>query len=95
MAETLVKVFAKAEEAAGEREERMRRLELEAEERRMEADDRREEWMMRFLAGIMQSAAGGCAHPPYENGRYQPPPQPPYPRTDEYPPYSSSPDTYP
>ena len=72
-AETLVKVFAKAEEAAGEREERMRRLELEAEERRMEAEDRREEQMMQFLAGIMQSAAGGYAHPPYQQGRFQPP----------------------
>ena len=53
LVETLAKVFAKAEEVAGEREERMRRLELEAEERRREADDRHEERMMTFLAGLM------------------------------------------
>ena len=96
LAETLAKVFAKADEAAGEREERMRRLELEAEERRREADDRREERMMRFLAGLVKSAAGGYAPPLYQQGRFQPPPQPPYPQgTEDYPPYSSSPDAYP
>ena len=55
MVETLAKVFAKAEEVAAEREERTRRLELEVEERRKEADDRREERMMTFFAGLMQS----------------------------------------
>lgn len=61
----------------------MRRLEIEAEETRSEADDKREEWMMQFLAGIMQSVAGGYAHPPYPQGKYQPPLQPPYPQGTE------------
>ena len=43
----------------------MRRLELEAEERRREAKDER---MMWFLAGLMQSSAGGYARPPYQQG---------------------------
>ena len=42
LAESLVKVFADAERCAGEREDRMRKLKLEMEERRREAEDRRE-----------------------------------------------------
>ena len=91
MAATLAKVFAKAEEVAGEREERMRRLELEAEERRREADDRREERMMTFLAGLMQSVSGNCARPPLQHQGYQAPSQSRYPQA-AYPPYSPSPD---
>ena len=93
LVETLAKVFAKAEEVAGEREERMRRLELEAEERRREADDRREERMMTFLAGLMQSVLGAYGRPPFQQG-FPPPTAPQYPQ-HEYSPYSPSPDTYP
>ena len=93
LVETLAKVFAKAEESAGEREERMRRLELEAEERRREADDRREERMMTFLAGLMQSVPGGYGRPPFQQG-YPPPSASQYSQA-EYSPYSPSPDTYP
>ena len=90
LAKTLSKVFAKAEEVAGERETRMRRLELEAEERRREADNRRDERMMRFLAGLMQYMTGNNMHPPFQR-EYQTPSQPRFPQAG-YPPYSPSPD---
>lgn len=52
--ECLAKVFAKAEECAAEWEERMRKLELEMEEKRREAEDRQEEWILSIFTAAMQ-----------------------------------------
>ena len=64
------------------REDRMSRLEIEVEERRREADDRYEDLVMTFLAGLMQSVVGGYASPPFEQGGCQTPSQPDYPQAE-------------
>ena len=57
--ESIAKVLSAADEFAAEREERMRKLEMEMEERRAEREDRREERMLSFLARLLQPMSAG------------------------------------
>ena len=64
MMEFIAKIFSAADKRAAEREERMRKFELEMEERRAEREDRREERMMALLTRLMHPIAGGYMHGP-------------------------------
>ena len=78
--ESIAKVFSAADECAAEREERMRKLEMEMEERRAEREDRREERMLSFLTRLLQPMPAGYAQGPqfHQGISYAPPAMPPY-----------------
>lgn len=57
--ESIAKVFSAADECVAERKERMRKLEMELEDRRVERKDGQEKQMLPFLARVLQSMSAG------------------------------------
>lgn len=78
--ESIAKVFSAADERVAEREEWMRKVEMEMEERRAEREDRREERMLLFLGRLLQPMSAGYAQGPqfHQGINYAPPAMPPY-----------------
>ena len=73
--ESVAKIFAAADERAAEREESMRKFEMEMEERRAEREDRQEERMMLLLTRVMHPMTGSYMHgPPVQHVMNFPPP---------------------
>lgn len=62
--ESIAKLFTPAEERAADREERMRMLELEMEERRMDREVRREDRILSMFTSLMQPMMGGYMNGP-------------------------------
>ena len=79
---SLVEVNERAEELASQREEKIRRMELEMEEKMREREDRRKMQMFSMFTAVMQqmnSSASGPSHSPLYQppNPYMPPFQPP------------------
>ena len=77
MMESIAKIFAAADECAVEREESMRKFDMEMQERRAEREDRREEQMMLLLTKLIHPMTGGHGYmhgPPVQQVMNFPPP---------------------
>ena len=83
--ESLAQVFERADDRAAEREERMRKLELEMEAKMREREERREERMFSMFTAVMQQMGNRPPQPPYSF------PYPSYHQASQQPPYSSDP----
>lgn len=72
--DSIASVFERAEDRAGEREERMRRMELEVQEKMREREDRQEERMFTMFTAFMSSCNQPFSHPVQQ--LYNPPQSP-------------------